>query len=83
MFQAKILYKDTPFSEDEREKIKLMIQGNVYCYLGILLEGRERFAEEISMNLMEKPSGPYFEQGSVSLPALSDHIFLSFFSLIK
>ncbi|XWS45338.1 hypothetical protein CRYUN_Cryun15aG0127900 [Craigia yunnanensis] len=44
--RAKILYKDVPFSEDERENIKLTIQTNVYGYLGILLEGRDRFEEE-------------------------------------
>ncbi|XVF61919.1 hypothetical protein PTKIN_Ptkin08bG0173600 [Pterospermum kingtungense] len=44
--QAKILYKDVPFSEDECENIKSTIQTNVYGYLGILLEGRERFEEE-------------------------------------
>lgn len=31
---------------DERESIKFAIQRNVYGYLGILLEVRERFEEE-------------------------------------
>ncbi|KAJ6733015.1 EXTRA-LARGE GUANINE NUCLEOTIDE-BINDING PROTEIN 1 [Salix koriyanagi] len=44
--QAKILYKPVPFTEDERENIKLTIQSNVYGYIGILLEGRDRFEEE-------------------------------------
>jgi len=54
--QAKILYKNTPFSEDERESIKLTIQTNVYAYLGILLEGRERFEEESLGNLKKNQS---------------------------
>ncbi|XLR04835.1 hypothetical protein HN51_059707 [Arachis hypogaea] len=37
--QAKILYKDIPFSKEERESIKLTIQTNVYSYIGLLLEG--------------------------------------------
>ncbi|KAL6551684.1 hypothetical protein OROGR_007838 [Orobanche gracilis] len=46
--QARILYKDAPFSEDEREHIKLVIQSHVYSYIGVLLEGREHFEEETS-----------------------------------
>ncbi|KAL2528454.1 Extra-large guanine nucleotide-binding protein 1 [Forsythia ovata] len=53
--QAKILYKDIAFSEDERDHIKLLIQTNVYSYIGILLEGREHFEEE-SLNKLRKTS---------------------------
>ncbi|CAN1190960.1 Extra-large guanine nucleotide-binding protein 1 [Linum perenne] len=52
--QAKILYQPTPFTEDERENIKLTIQSNVYGYLGILLEGRDRFEEESSAEARSK-----------------------------
>ncbi|XP_071735141.1 extra-large guanine nucleotide-binding protein 1-like [Rutidosis leptorrhynchoides] len=51
--QAKILYKEIPFSEEERESIKFIIQTNVYGYLGILLEGRERFEDE-ALNEMKR-----------------------------
>ncbi|KAJ9540653.1 hypothetical protein OSB04_027159 [Centaurea solstitialis] len=51
--QAKILYKEVPFTEEERENIKFIIQSNVYGYLGILLEGRERFEDE-DLNEMKK-----------------------------
>ncbi|KAL1556987.1 extra-large guanine nucleotide-binding protein 1-like [Salvia divinorum] len=54
--QARILYKDIPFSEDEREHITLVIQSHVYSYIGILLEGRERFEEESLNELRQKQS---------------------------
>ncbi|GAV80638.1 G-alpha domain-containing protein [Cephalotus follicularis] len=54
--QAKILYKDVPFSEDERENIKLKIQSNLYNYLGVILEGRERFEDESSVEMEKKQS---------------------------
>ncbi|XP_010531233.1 PREDICTED: extra-large guanine nucleotide-binding protein 1 isoform X2 [Tarenaya hassleriana] len=54
--QAKILYKDIPFSEDERENIKVTIQTNVYGYLGVLLEGRERFEDEALIDMRVEQS---------------------------
>ncbi|KAH9626310.1 hypothetical protein KSS87_012854 [Heliosperma pusillum] len=64
--QARILYKASPFSEDERDSIKLMIQGNVYGYLGVLLEGREHFEEQILANPLDgQPSDNlHLQEGS-------------------
>ncbi|KAJ7952894.1 Extra-large guanine nucleotide-binding protein like [Quillaja saponaria] len=65
--QAKILYKDVPFSKDERENIKMIIQSNVYGYLGILLEGRERFEDECLGDLKkERFSGVLDPRGNIN-----------------
>ncbi|KAL8130807.1 hypothetical protein AgCh_006935 [Apium graveolens] len=54
--QAKLLYK-VPFTENERQDMKDMIQSNLYRYIGILLEERGRFEEETLMKSKDEP-GP-------------------------
>lgn len=77
MFQAKILYKDIPFSDEEQENIKLKIQSNVYGYLGILLEGRERFEEDSLDELKKKHSFSIIDPSGMSLYnfSLSRHAY--------
>ncbi|CAL1389313.1 unnamed protein product [Linum trigynum] len=60
--QAKIIY-NVPFSEDERESIKSIIQSNLYRYIGVLLEGRERFEEECLAQMREHPIGESSSSG--------------------
>lgn len=61
LLQAKLLY-NVPFSENERQNIKLVIQSNLYRYLGLILEAREIFEE----SLCEKTNGQHFDESTSS-----------------
>ncbi|KAK9077293.1 hypothetical protein SSX86_005630 [Deinandra increscens subsp. villosa] len=50
--QAKIRYR-VPFSEDERQKVKSLIQTKLYLYISILLEGLKRFEEDSAGSSVE------------------------------
>ncbi|XP_020216144.1 extra-large guanine nucleotide-binding protein 1 [Cajanus cajan] len=59
--QAKLLY-NVPFSENERQNIKLVIQSNLFRYLGVLLEAREYFEE----SWCQKSKGRHVDESTSS-----------------
>ncbi|XP_052734020.1 extra-large guanine nucleotide-binding protein 1 isoform X2 [Vigna angularis] len=61
--KARLLY-NVPFSETELHNIKLVIQRNLYRYLGIILEAREIFEESLYKKSNEQHVGESTSSGT-------------------
>ncbi|KAK7308550.1 hypothetical protein VNO77_42164 [Canavalia gladiata] len=74
--QAKLLY-NVPFSENELQNIKLVIQSNLFTYLGILLEGRANFEEESLLKNRKRSCDESTTSGNTS----SDNVETTLYSI--
>ncbi|XP_057521665.1 extra-large guanine nucleotide-binding protein 3 [Amaranthus tricolor] len=78
--QAKFLYGNT-FTAEELQDIKLMIQSNMYKYLSILLDARERFEEEDMAKMQIQESRDKSSEGGESSETESTGTVQSIFSI--
>lgn len=86
LIQAKLVF-EVPFTEDERGVIKLIIQSNLYRYIAVLLEGRERFEEESLTEKGKRVVDPSSSSGTTEIftssPLSSSAMILCSFNYFK